>query len=313
MKTGVISSVAFAFIVSTAMCDVVDATKPGFRQVSGVSVSQGTTQTVADDVIINPQGEFRKIGEGKLVVPMSRVNRQLPWGMKVSEGTLRLEAGDDATLPVETVPQAFSKAVLWLDASSAVVTNADDTSYVAKWVDVRDVAHPDSPTYAYALPAWGSRSPNVSIPPVKVEKDGRPALYFGGKTSGKHMNLSSTVQNVIHQFVVHGFRICHIKVLPYRVTVRIYERKNDPDISVFEKVLVSCLFDLGKILKLLREDPFLDRNGRKTYRDALGGIRISSRSPARTSVNSTRKWGTRSQTKSERPPKTGEKSPLFSP
>ena len=54
-----------------------------------------------------------------------------------------------------------------------MVTNADDTSYVAKWVDVRDVAHPDSPTYAYALPAWGSRSPNVSIPPVKVEKDGK--------------------------------------------------------------------------------------------------------------------------------------------
>ena len=209
MNTRTVSmSVMFAFAASTAMCDVVDATKPGFRQVSGVNVSQGVTQTVSDDVIVDPQGELRKTGEGKLVVPMSRVNRQLPWGMTVSDGTLRLEAGDDATLPVGTVPQAYYKAALWLDASSSVVTNADGINYVAKWVDVRDAAHPDSPTYVYATPGWGSNSPNKSIPPVKVEKDGRPALYFGGKTSGKHMNLSSTVQNVIHQFVVHGAYDC---------------------------------------------------------------------------------------------------------
>lgn len=208
MKTRMVSLVLLAFIVTTAMCDVVDATKPGFRQVSGVSVSQDATQTVSDDVIVDPQGEFRKTGGGKLVVPMSRVNRQLPWGVTVSEGTLRLEAGDDATLPVGTVPQAFYKAALWLDASSAVVTNSDDVSYVAKWVDVRDAGHPDSPTYVYATPGWGSRSPNISIPPVKVEKDGRPALYFGGRTSGKHMSLSSEVKNIIHLFVVHGAYEC---------------------------------------------------------------------------------------------------------
>ena len=208
MKTRIVSSVLLAFVASTAMCDVVDATKPGFRQVSGVSVSQDSTQTVSDDVIVDPQGEFRKAGKGKLVVPMSRVNRQLPWGMTVSEGALRLEAGDDATLPVGTVPQAFYKAALWLDASSAVVTNSADVSYVAKWVDVRDAGHPDSPTYVYATPGWGSRSPNKSIPPVKVEKDGRQALYFGGRTSGKHMSLSSNVANIIHLFVVHGAYEC---------------------------------------------------------------------------------------------------------
>ena len=219
MKARTVSMpVMVVFAASTAMCDVVDATKPGFRQVSGVSVSQGATQTVSDDVIVDPQGEFRKAGEGKLVVPMSRVNRQLPWGMTVSEGTLRLEAGDDATLPIGTVPQAFYKAVLWLDASSAVVTNSDDTSYVAKWVDVRDAGHPDSPVYVYALPAWGSNSPNKSIPPVRVEKDGRQALYFGGLGSGKHMNLSSTVQNVIHQFVVHGAYDCFGPVIGHSVS-----------------------------------------------------------------------------------------------
>lgn len=192
------------------------STKVGLHETGGVNVPAGETSTLADDVLLGNGGRFHKTGEGTLVMPMSKVNQLVPgWEVRNLGGTLRVTAGSDAT--AAAVPAIIAqKAVLWLNMDSVVVTNApgDATDYVKKWVDVRDIGTPDSPRYPYALPGWGSKATTfANIPPVRVTKDGRPALYFNGHESYQHLKLSSTVSYVRNNFVVHGMYDCWGAVL----------------------------------------------------------------------------------------------------
>ena len=102
----ILVAVVAALTAATGMAVVVSPTKPGFKDISGVTVGSGETATVSDDVIVGEGAEFRKTGAGSLTVPLSRVNRQIGWGMTVSEGKLRLEAGADGT--AATPPAAMS-------------------------------------------------------------------------------------------------------------------------------------------------------------------------------------------------------------
>lgn len=213
MAFGVVAMMSAAVAYGIGMPD---ASKPGYKQVGGVVVPSGVAVTAESDVVLGEGAEFRKAGAGEFVLPLSKVNRQREWGAVVSEGTLKITPGDDATYPVGNVPAVFNKAALWLAADSGGVVVTGGT-FVAKWVDVRDAATPDAPTYPYATPAWGSNVPaaNKGVPPEKVVKDGRTSLYFGGKGSGKHMNLSSGVTDIYHQFVVHGVYSCFGAVVGY--------------------------------------------------------------------------------------------------
>lgn len=210
----ILVAVVAALTAATGMAVVVSPTKPGFKDISGVTVGSGETATVSDDVIVGEGAEFRKTGSGSLTVPLSRVNRQIGWGMTVSEGKLRLEAGADGT--AATPPAAMQKAALWLSAESGVVTtNANDIAYAKKWVDVRDAENPDAPLRPYLTPAWtsGGASASKGAPPVKTESDGFPAVYFGGKGTGKYMTYSAAVTDVYHAFVVQNIQTCFGPVL----------------------------------------------------------------------------------------------------
>ena len=191
----------------------------GYHQTDGVNIPRGETVTLTDEVFTGDGGAFGKTGEGKLIVPMTKVDRQVSgWNVRNHSGEMRVEAGVDTTASVAPAVIA-SKAALWLRADSAVVTNSSDgtTQYVKKWVDVRDKGNPDSPKYAYATPAWGSLAPATSLgcPPELVEKDGTAALYFGGNTSGKYMKLSANIKEIRQNFVVHGMYECWGAVLGY--------------------------------------------------------------------------------------------------
>ena len=186
-------------------------TKVGLHETGGVDVPDGETLTLADDVLLGDGGRFHKTGEGTLVMPMSKVNQLVPgWEVRNLGGTLRVTAGSDATATAAPAIIA-QKAALWLNMDSVVVTNApgDATDYVKKWVDVRDMDNPDSPSHVYAFPAWGSNASTFAgIPPVRVTKDGRRALYFNGYGSCQHLKFSADVNRIRNNFVVHGMYEC---------------------------------------------------------------------------------------------------------
>lgn len=188
----------------------------GFRETDGVDVESGTT-VQSGEIALGTEAKFYKTGAGTLEVSLDKVDNRTDAKLTVLDGTLRLTDGAFAPSATPTVPAVLrEKAALWLTPDSVVVTNGDDNAaYASKWRDLRDVED-GTAKYLQALPRWQNPRSGVcvknGIPPVKVTKDGVPALYFGGGKSGQCMRLYNEAgtdsvgfdENIHHLYVVHG-------------------------------------------------------------------------------------------------------------
>ena len=190
--------------------------KIGLGETGGMDVQSGDDVVLSGGIAMGDGGCFHKTGGGTLTIPMENVNRRVSgWELRNLGGTMRLVAGEDTTYATATPVVISQKAALWFSPDSAIVTNGTSgAAYVKRWVDVRDIVNPDSPSRVYAVPAWGSKAATYAgIPPVKVEKDGRAALYFNGHGSCQFMRMSAQVAGIRQNFVVHGMYGCWGTVL----------------------------------------------------------------------------------------------------
>lgn len=197
-----------------------DMQKVGFRETGGAHVASGA-ETVAGAVILDSSAKFYKTGDGKLTLPLSQVNAQADYSMVALGGTLELTSGVDATVDVSAPPAVCQKAAFWVNSDSAVL----DGSSVVRWCDVREPeetrAMDRAPSYVYATPAWYHPTEgNDNVPPEKVVKHGREAVYFGGHLAGRYMKWSKTIEKIQALFLVHGVYDTFGAVVGYSVKTR---------------------------------------------------------------------------------------------
>ena len=125
----------------------------GLREKTGVNVQSGTV-TETDNVILSGDGEFYKTGAGTYVLPGAKLNQQRPVNLVVTDGTLKLQAGEDATVDATTPPAVMQDASFWVDAGRNVVTEeSDGATRVTRWCDARET-NTATPTMGYGVPAW---------------------------------------------------------------------------------------------------------------------------------------------------------------
>lgn len=189
----------------------------GWREKKGVHVESGTV-TETDNVIQSDNSEFYKTGAGTYVLPGAKLNQRRPPNLIVTDGTLRYQAGEDATVDLATPPAVLQEASFWVDAEKNVVTEeSDGATRVTRWCDVRET-NTQTPTMGYAVPAWRAADAGfatmLNVKPEYVTKDGAKSVYFGGAKSGQYMNFvdksaaNRTLSRVKHAFVVHGVYEC---------------------------------------------------------------------------------------------------------
>ena len=183
----------------------------GWRETGGVDVRDGESEAFDSRLVIGDEAEFAKTGKGELVLPLSNVIGLGRPTLSVLDGTLKLTSGDDSGMDLNDPPAVLRKAAFWVAADSPNLV--EDETGVRLWCDVRET-DTTTPTLPYAVPAWldyptAARTVAKGVPPKKVMKDGRAAVYFGGSGSGQHMNWhkagsESSVSGVYHFFAVHG-------------------------------------------------------------------------------------------------------------
>ena len=189
----------------------------GWREKKGVHVDSGTV-TETDNVILSDNSEFYKTGAGTYVLPGAKLNQQRPVNLVVTDGTLKLQAGEDATVDATTPPAVMQDASFWVDAGRNVVTEeSDGATRVTRWCDARET-NTATPTMGYGVPAWRAQDEGfvtlLNVKPAYVTKDGVQSVYFGGAKSGQYMNFVTaagadrTLSRVKHAFVVHGVYDC---------------------------------------------------------------------------------------------------------
>ena len=200
----------------------------GWREKQGVHVESGTV-TETDNVFQSDNSEFYKTGAGTYVLPGAKFNQRRPPNFVVADGTLKFQAGEDATVDVATPPAVLQDAAFWVDAGRNVVTEeSDGATRVTRWCDVRET-DTATPTMGYAVPAWNASKDEgfatmLSVKPAYVTKDGVQSVYFGGAKSGQYMNFVTsagadrTLSHVKHAFVVHGVYECFGAVIGGRAS-----------------------------------------------------------------------------------------------
>lgn len=214
---------------------------PGWGEMQGVHVGADQTVKQTDPVMVDREAAMYKTGSGTLEVPMENVNRAKPYALTALAGTMKVTAGEDATVDLANPPAVLQDAAFWIDTDSVVL---DGANRVTKWCDVRDTTR-DSTTYWYAYPAWSSGATDYKdVPPLKTTYHGKDAIYFYGRTSCLHMNFAKndvdeTVGNVKHVFLVHGVQNCWGAALGYTTS---REGGFTPDLDGFIRSISDCRF-----------------------------------------------------------------------
>ena len=170
----------------------------GFDEDMVVKVADGTTQTQTEAVRQEGASHIIKTGGGTWSLPLTAFRQRTPFNIGVRGGTLALSKGNLA--PTVAKPTAvLNRAALWIStmddngqrSSKLVVTNGtDDTAYVARWCDERET-NVASPTLRYCVTDWSSnefcRVGMFGVDALYVERDGLPAVYCNGYSSGKYL------------------------------------------------------------------------------------------------------------------------------
>ena len=175
-----------AFFVAVLLVGGVVLADMVIGNLSRASVTNGTLgETLVPAQLAAP---IDKIGDGVYSIPIQNVLSRSPVGVNVHKGTLAVVDDGGATPSVTDPPAVMNAAVLWLEASTNVVADAD--GYVTKWYDVRETQSADT---------WGAtRYRGVSAitdiegatnPVMRVNAAGQPMVYFNGRRSGSYMTF----------------------------------------------------------------------------------------------------------------------------
>ncbi len=194
-----------AMLANGAMAHSMDMRKVGFRETGGAHVASGT-ETSEGQVILDSTAKFYKTGDGTLKMPLSSIDAQVDYSIVALGGTLELTA--DAGNPEEeaVAPDVCRDAAFWVTPDSTVITGG---TFVARWCDVREPEPTRNlgatPAYVFAEPRWYHPTEgNDGVPPEKVTKHGREAVYFGGHLAGRYLKWSKVVDKIQAIFLVHG-------------------------------------------------------------------------------------------------------------
>ncbi len=213
-QVGSVAVGAVAF--SAAATPVGSGTTTGvdYLQTGGATVEASQTAMQTEDVIVGYGGVFAKDGEGKLVLPLEKVDKTIPYEIRVLDGTLQLRPGNGTAVP-EPPSCIASKAAFWVDASAdngSLVLGGDNK--VTKWCDRRE-SDTASPTRYYAVPARANQT-SENPGQTYVRNEGTNAVYFGGycgRQNDSYMRFQENggdadIAKVRHAFVVHGAFEC---------------------------------------------------------------------------------------------------------
>lgn len=178
----------------------------------GVTVESGqVTQT--DTIRFGDGGTFIKTGAGELVLPGEKIDKSRDYAIRVSGGTLTLQAGTNDGEPVDAPSVISEKAAFWVDAADELGSLVTEGAVVKRWCDCRE-RNFTSPSL------WNARPKSAGVGSKQLEqtlvvKDGRRAVYFGGydTANDNYMKFSrgeteEKLTNVKHLFAVHGVYEC---------------------------------------------------------------------------------------------------------
>lgn len=133
---------------------------------------------------------FDKVGSGAATLQMDGTLRGSKAEIGVRQGRLNLVEGGDE--PDQSLPDAFYKASLWLEAGSNLVMNAAGTG-VSRWLDVRESSL-DGAEYPSAV------APEGGCPEVREDSDGMKSLHFGGSLkSGCTMRFDAAGRTTVNE------------------------------------------------------------------------------------------------------------------
>lgn len=194
-----------AMLATGAMAHSMDMRKVGFRETGGAHVENGT-ETPEGQFVIDSAAKFYKTGDGTLKMTLSSIDAQVDYSMAALGGTLELAADADGPEEETAAPDVCRDAAFWVTPDSTVVTGG---AFVARWCDVREPeatrALGATPAYVFAEPRWYHPTEgNDGVPPEKVTKHGREAVYFGGHLAGRYLQWSKVVDKIQAIFLVHG-------------------------------------------------------------------------------------------------------------
>ena len=170
----------------------------GFDEDVVVKVPAGETRTQAEAVRQQGASHIIKTGDGTWALPVTAFRQRDPFNIGVRGGTLALSKGNLA--PTVSKPTSvLNRAALWIStmddngqrSSKLVVTNGTDgTAYVARWCDERET-DVDNPTFRYCVTDWSleqyCKEGMFGVDALYVEREGLPAVYCNGYTSGKYL------------------------------------------------------------------------------------------------------------------------------
>lgn len=128
-----------------------------------------------------------KIGAGTYSLSAEQVLARSELGVNVHQGTLAFSDAGGEIPSVTEPPAVMDAAVLWLEASTNVVADAD--GYVTKWYDVRETQSAGmwGATRYRGVAAVIADIEGATNPVMRVNAAGQPMVYFNGKKSGSYM------------------------------------------------------------------------------------------------------------------------------
>lgn len=158
--------------------------------VVGNLARMAVTNGVMDEILVPAPlvASIDKIGDGSYSLSVENVRSRTDVAMNVHQGTVTI-TDNGGSVPADDKPlSVLNKAVMWLEASTNVVLDAD--GYVTMWYDVRETQSDG---------AWGSSHyrgaaavaniDGATNPVVRLNGMGLPMVYFNGKQSGAYMTF----------------------------------------------------------------------------------------------------------------------------
>ncbi len=193
--------VAALLVGGVAWADVV------IGNLSRASVTNGTQ---GETLVVAPlASSIDKVGAGTYSLSAEQVRARSELGVNVHQGTLAFSDAGGEIPSVTTPPAVMNAAVLWLEASTNVVADAD--GYVTKWYDVRETQSAGTwgATRYRGVSAIASGIEGATNPVMRVNAAGQPMVYFNGKKSGSYMTFQKPngasvedIGNIYHVFQV---------------------------------------------------------------------------------------------------------------
>ena len=178
--------------------------------IGNLSRASVTNGTLDEALVVAPlASSIDKIGAGTYSLPAEQVRTHSELGVNVHQGTLAFSDAGGEIPSVTEPPAVMDAAVLWLEASTNVVVDAD--GYVTKWYDVRETLSAGTwgATRYRGVSAIASGIEGATNPVMRTYNAGQKMVYFNGRQSGSYMTFQKPngtdvedIGNIYHVFQV---------------------------------------------------------------------------------------------------------------